>query len=300
MTTIDLAIAGYTIKLTEAEGAPCFSWPMSPFERFLAPSNGTGDIDITVNVHVVGRLPELRHGSPLFDAGRGLWRLYELDGGCAWESLDTETLQPKSRATISADYSCATVWTAAERMEGRRGWVPMKIFNPLVEVCLLTRLARTGGLLLHGAGILSSSEGYVFTGPSGAGKSTLSEFFSQGGAAVLSDERVILRRDAASFSLHGTPWIGSGAYARNAGGLLTRLFCIRHGPTHHAESMTARAALSWILSQCFLPHWDRTAMEVTLAFVADLVFQAPCVELAFAKQADVVDYIHGHRSSVIS
>lgn len=292
MTTIDLTIAGYGIRLTEAQDSPCFSWPLSPFERFLTTSNNQPEIEITV--HVVETLPRHGHGRLLFDACYGLWRLYELESGCAWESLDTETLRPRSCALITDDFSSATVWTVAEEMQSRRGWVPMKIFNPLVEVCLLTKLARQGGLLLHAAGILSPAGGYVFTGPSGAGKSTLSEFFSRSGAPVLSDERIILKRDGGAFHLHGTPWIGSGAYAKHASGLLTGLFCIRHGSEHHAELMTHRAALSWVLPQCFLPHWDRPAMESTLAFVSDVVLQVPCMGLAFAKQDDVVDYIHAH------
>jgi hypothetical protein len=287
--TIDLSIGGYAIRLTESSDAPCFSWPLSPFERFLAPVDGAADIEI--EVHIVEALPRPAGGPPLFDAGRGLWRLYQADTGCAWESLDTETLRPRSRALISADYSRVIVWTVADRMQAGRGWVPMKMINPLVEVCLLTKLARAGGLLLHGAGILLPEEGYIFTGPSGAGKSTLSAFFSQGGAAVLSDERMIVRHGAGSFTLYGTPWIGSGAYAKNASGALTGLFCIGHGREHHAEPMSPRAALSWILPQCFLPHWDRTAMESTLAFVTDLVLRVPCLALAFARRADVVDYI---------
>ncbi len=286
---IGLHIAGYRIQLTEAQDYPCISWPMSPFDHFLDCSDHLPSIELAVTV--VEELPRLSHGQLHFDACHGLWRLYETEAGLLLESLDTKTHQPCSRSLITKDFSRVDVWTLGEEVGSVRGWVPMKVFNPLVEVCLLTKLAREGGLLLHGAGVLSCKGGHVFTGASGTGKSTLSGFFDDRGASVLSDERVIIRKSGDAFVVHGTPWVGSGAYAKNESGLMTELFCIRHGPQHHTETMSPSAVLSFMLPQCFLPHWDRAAMESTLALLSDLVLHVPCKSLTFAKHPDVVDYV---------
>lgn len=286
---INLHIAGYRIRLTEAQDYPCISWPLHPFGSFLDRSNHHPDIEITITV--VAELPNLLHGPLQFDACHGLWRLYETAAGLLLESLDTKNHQPGSRALITKDLSHVDVWTRGEETASVMGWVPMKILNPIVEVCLLTRLAREGGLLLHSAGVLSLTGGYIFTGASGAGKSTLSELFDTSGAFVLSDERMIIRKNGEAFVIHGTPWVGSGAYAKNESGLLTELFCISHGPQHQIERLPPSAVLARILPQCFLPHWDRTAMESTLAFLSDLIAHIPCQRLAFAKHPDVVYYI---------
>jgi hypothetical protein len=286
---IDLLIAAYRIRLTEAQDYPSINWPMHPFGSFLDRSDHHPDIEITITV--VEELPTFSQGPLHFDACHGLWRLYETDKGLLLESLDTKTHQPCARALITKDFFHVDVWTRGEAVASVRGWVPMKILNPLVEVCLLTRLAREGGLLLHSAGILSPAGGYIFTGASGAGKSTLSGFFDAHGASVLSDERMIIRKSGDAFLIHGTPWVGSGAYAKNESGLLTELFCIRHGAQHQIENLTHGAVLALILPQCFLPHWDRSAMESTMAFVSDLIAHVPCQRLRFAKQPDVVDYI---------
>ncbi len=286
---IDLHIAGYAIRLKEAQDYPCLSWPLHPFGSFLDRSDHHPDIDLAITV--VEELPNLSHGPLHFDACHGLWRLYEAGAGLLLESLDTKTHQPCSRALVSKDFSHVDVWTRREEVGSVLGWVPMKIINPIVEVCLLTALAREGGLLLHSAGVLADKGGYVFTGSSGAGKSTLSGFFAERGASVLSDERTIVRKSGDTFVVHGTPWVGSGAYAKNELGLVTGLFCIRHGPQHHTEAMSPSAALSFILPQCFLPHWNRAAMEATLAFLSDLVLHVPCKSLAFAKHPDVVDFV---------
>jgi hypothetical protein len=288
---IDLRIAGYRIRLTEAQNSPCISWPLHPFGAFLDRSGHHPDIEIAITI--VEELPNFPHGSLHFDACHGLWRLYETAAGFLLESLDTQTHQPCARALIDADYSNIQVWACGEQRESALGWVPMKIINPIAEVCLLTRLAREGGLLLHSAGVFAPTGGYIFTGASGAGKSTLSGFFADRGVSVLSDERMIIRQSGKEFIMHGTPWIGSGAYAKNESGLLTELFCIRHGHVHHIEHMTPGAVLSWVLPQCFLPHWDRAAMESTLAFLNSLIRHIPCRSLAFAKDPNVVDYVQG-------
>jgi len=286
---IDLHIAGYHIRLTEAQGAPCISWPLHPFGAFLDHSDHQPDIDLAITV--VETLPTLSHGPLHFDACQGLWRLYETDTGMLLESLDTETHQPCARALLNKDLSHVEVWTRGELVGSVLGWVPMKILNPIVEVCLLTRLAREGGFLLHSAGVLAPTGGYIFTGASGTGKSTLSGFFDTSGASVLSDERMIIRKSGATFVMHGTPWVGSGAYAKNESGLLTELLCISHGPRHQIENLSPSAVLARLLPQCFLPHWDRTAMESTMEFLNDLIRHVPCRSLACTKQPDIVDYV---------
>ncbi|THJ24690.1 MAG: hypothetical protein CAF45_003890 [Nitrospira sp. CG24E] len=293
---IDLHIARYKIRLSESQDLPSISWPLHPFGSFLDHSDRQPDIETAVTV--VEELPNLTDGPLQFDACHGLWRLYETDAGLLLESLDTKTHQPCALALITKDFSRVDVWTRGEKIGSALGWVPMKIINPIVEVCLLTRLAREGGILLHSAGVLSPTGGYIFTGASGTGKSTLSGFFDARGASVLSDERMIIRKDEREFVTHGTPWVGSGAYAKNESGLLRELFCIGHGPQHQIENLSPAAALALILPQCFLPHWDRAAMESTLAFLSDLVSHIPCRRLIFAKCPDIVDYVQNQLEGI--
>jgi hypothetical protein len=293
---IDLSIAGYRIRLTEAENYPSISWPLRPFDSFLDHSDRQPDIETAVTV--VEELPVLTHGPLQFDACHGLWRLYETVTGLLLESLDTETHRPCALALITKDFSHVDVWTRGEKTGSAQGWVPMKIMNPIVEVCLLTKLAREGGILLHSAGVLSQTGGYIFTGASGTGKSTLSGFFDARGASVLSDERMIIRMNGVAFVTHGTPWVGSGAYAKNESGPLTELFSIGHGPQHQLDRLSPAAALALILPQCFLPHWDRAAMESTLAFLSDLVSHVSCRRLIFAKCPDIVDYVQNQLEGI--
>src|SRR2546428_2159196 len=193
---IDLQIGGYRIRLHEREDYGCFFWPIRPFVPFLVRSNEPPDLGFTVTV--TNHLPDLPRGRLIFNASHGLWKLYEAEFGCLLESPDTHTLEPLIRALISRDFSRIEVWVrphhARRRRKHRVGWEPTSIINPLVEVCLATKLAREGGLLLHAAGVLTEREGGVFTGASRAGKSNFVHRFAARGAGGLSGGRLILRK----------------------------------------------------------------------------------------------------------
>jgi hypothetical protein len=289
---IDLEIGGYAIRLDEPEDHACLHWPFVTFDPFVAAAAHPPDIAMTVRV--VRRLPEIPHGPVLYDACHGLWKWHAADGGYLLESPHRTTRGPEALALVSEDITSAVVWTLAQATRGKKrtAWAPMQVINPIVEACLVTRLARDGGLLLHAAGVLTAQGGLAFTGVSGAGKSTISDLYTAQGARVLSDERIILRRANGGIQVFGTPWPGAGRHAQNHQGPLGGLFHIRHAEDgHRLHRMPAHAAAPAILPQCFLPHWDRRAMDETLAFLGMLLENVDCFELAFMKTPDVAEFI---------
>jgi hypothetical protein len=294
---IDLQVGGYAIRLDEPADRPSLRWPFATFEPFAVPADRAPDLAVAVNI--VRRLPAVAHGPLLYDACHGLWTWHEADGGYLLVSPDRRTGKPDALALVSRDIASAVVWMLPRTAGGPRGmaWEPMHVINPIVEACLLTRLAREGGVLLHAAGVATEGGGLAFTGPSGAGKSTLSQFYATRGAAVLSDERIILRAMGRTTQVFGTPWPGTGGQARNQRAPLQAVFCIKHGKDGHVlRRMPPGAGAALILSQCFLPHWDRAAMEGTLAFLSRTLETVDCLDLAFAKVPDVVEFIAAHRA----
>ncbi|WHZ22058.1 MAG: hypothetical protein OJF47_001170 [Nitrospira sp.] len=294
---IALQIGGSVVRLHEPKDYPHLAWPLRPFDLFAAPAGI--DPDIQVDISLACPLPEIETGPLRFDSGHGLWKLFESASGLVAESLDTSTLQPRARALISEDYRTVRAWILPDLQDGQVGWCPMYVFNPIIEICVLSRLAREGAILLHASGLTFQEQGFVFTGPSGAGKSTIAQLFADRGAFVLSDERVIIRRSPTT-RVYGTPWVGSGNYAANDSAPLTALYCISHGEERHRLSLLSPSnTLSLLLQQAFLPHWDRAAMDATLDSLLSLMKEVPCSGLAFLKQTDVIDVIR-HQSPACS
>jgi hypothetical protein len=295
---IDLRIGAYGIRLDDPGGHPVRQWPLPPFEVFsVTPQPGESpDIDLTIRV--VREIPELSAGALIFDSCHGLWTLHDAADGYVLQCADPKTRGLRSRTALTRDFSRGEIWIVGHptRPARRLAWTPTHVVNPIVELCLVTRLARDGGLLLHAAGVLTGREGHAFTGPSGAGKSTLSDFFAAAGAVVLSDERVIIREIAGAFTVWGTPWVGTGRHATNRAAPLAAVCCIGHAAGPHAlRGMHPREVIERLVAQTFLPHWDHQAMDRTLASLLEIAERVECASLAFAKDPDVVEFLADRR-----
>lgn len=165
--------------------------------------------------------------------------------------------------------------------------------GPALELLTITRLARGEGVILHGCGISREGCGIVFAGESGAGKSTLSRLWAQSkGIDVLSDDRVIVRRQNGRFCLYGTPWHGDAAFAAPGGVPLERVFFIRHGEQNAVRPLARAFCVRELLKCSFPPLWEAAGMSFTLEFFDALTSAVPCAELAFVPDVGVLDFIH--------
>ncbi|MFO7709637.1 MAG: hypothetical protein R6V84_15830 [Desulfobacterales bacterium] len=164
--------------------------------------------------------------------------------------------------------------------------------GPALELVMINRLARGDGVILHGCGISREGRGIVFAGESGAGKSTLSRLWAQKrGVEILSDDRVIVRRQNGLFCLYGTPWHGDAAFAAPGGVPLERIFFIRHGERNAVRPMARVFYVRELLKCSFPPLWDAAGMGFTLEFFDELTSAVPCAELAFVPDSSALDFI---------
>ena len=164
--------------------------------------------------------------------------------------------------------------------------------GPALELLMITHLARRDGVILHGCGISTGGRGIVFAGESGAGKSTLSRLWAQqAGIEILSDDRVIVRRQSGSFYLYGTPWHGDEAFAAPGGVELSHIFFIRHGQGNHIRKLSAAGAVCEMLKCSFPPLWDAGGMAAALELFHSVATSVPCAELTFVPDASVIDFV---------
>jgi hypothetical protein len=287
---ITLHIGGLNVALDEPDGHPVTHWPVPMYEQYC--STGVESPDLRFSVSVVGQVPVFPTDKLLFDAEHGQWRLYGAGAEYLFESLDPMTLRPRCRALLTRDFTAGHVWVTGTDTEEPIHWNPLNLINPLLTACLLSRLTRRGGLLLHAAGVMTDEGVWVFTGESGSGKSTLSGWCRARGMAVLNDERIIITRRHDGLGVWGTPWVGTEGVSLNQCGPLSRLHCIRHGTHRHTmRPLSSMEASQLILRQCTIPHWDREGVEGMLRFLHNLITDSDCVDLAFVKNANVLDYL---------
>jgi hypothetical protein len=234
---------------------------------------------------------EVDSGDLAFDSG-GVWKLYR-DGSRHCFVLSSPALGslPYKKARFNADFTSGEVTLRRACFQPAQGLWPLEY--PLDELLVQGLLARGRGAEIHACGVADrSGRGLLFVGQSGAGKTTIARLWEGvGGAKVLSDDRIILRRLGDRFTMHGTPWHGEAALAEPASAPLEGVFFLEHGAANDLVPLRGAAAATRLFACGFPPFHDRGGLDFTIAFLGELAGAIPCHELRFAPDTRVVELI---------
>jgi hypothetical protein len=256
-----------------------------PFSRVelppaYTPFSAPGRSDISLDLSVAD--DQLEEGPAIFDSAP-IWSLYRVKSGSSFHIFDS---YPEIKRTLfipDEGGSARLSFHAADHNP---------FVGPSLELLMITHLARRDGVILHGCGISSDGRGVVFAGESGAGKSTLSRLWAQKeGIEILSDDRVIVRRQNGSFYLYGTPWHGDETFAAPGGVELSRIYFIRHGQGNDIRKISAAGAVREMLKCSFPPLWDAGGMAAALELFHAVATSVPCAELTFVPDSSAIDFV---------
>ena len=151
-------------------------------------------------------------------------------------------------------------------------------------------IARRGGLLVHGCGVVDRGKGYLFAGHADHGKSTIAKLWGNK-AEVLGDEIVAVIAEDGGCRIYGTPWHGDYPHVSYGGLPLEKIFFLRHSEKNFVTAVTGATAGSYLLARSFSPLWDREATAFALGAADRLVNQVPCYELGFLPDDRVVEFV---------
>ena len=278
-----LSVGGLTLAVEAPPDLP-WDWPAGPLRRFRAP---LARPDLRVRVRV-GRPEEPPSSALRYDSRGGIFDVAEVGGEWIVALRIRGELQRVAR--FDADLREGEVVVAPTSSYARERHYPLAY--PLDEVVFFHRLAREGGLLVHACGAAASGGLRLFTGPSGAGKTTFARLARRhAGAAILSDDRIVLRPDGRSGVLAwGTPWHGDAPLSLATRVPLAAVYAIYHARDMEPRPLSGAAAATALLGNAFLPAHDPVATERALAFAARLVETVPVVRLGFPKDVRAVRY----------
>ncbi len=164
--------------------------------------------------------------------------------------------------------------------------------NFLRVVTAWSALAQ-GGLLLHACGIVRSERAFVFFGASGVGKSTVAGLSRAW--TVLSDDLVLVERNATGYVAGGVPFRGSAwdAPRANTQAPLAGLYALRQAPIHALCPLAQPEATARLAAAApFVTHCATSAATV-LATCAALGAHVPVAELSFRKDMGFWEVIDG-------
>jgi hypothetical protein len=170
--------------------------------------------------------------------------------------------------------------------------MPSPFHYPQDQILLMVALAGSGATV-HAAGAAVRGRGIFLAGPSGAGKTTLSRLLAAEGHGVLSDDRVIVRREGGAFALHGTPWPGDGGYAAPGGLPLAAAVFLAKGDANRLRPLAPAELAQRLLPVMSVPWFDGALAGRYLELCADLAASCPAFELVFRPDRSAIEALEG-------
>ncbi len=195
-------------------------------------------------------------------------------------------------AVFNSDHTRSQIYNDREDIFRKGNLHSLTLFSS-DQILLARVLADRQGLYLHSCGVDFRGKGFLFAGNSGAGKSTTANLL-KGKAETLCDDRMIIRKAAGGFRIHGTwshgdvPEISSGSAPLKAILFLNqsqenRLVRIKD------EKVITRKLLNTLIKPFVTADW----WEKTLSLVEKIAVRIPCYEMYFDKSGKVLESLKG-------
>jgi hypothetical protein len=238
-----------------------------------------------------GDLRDDAAGELVFDSA-GPWKMFRHGRGWLFRFYSSALgSSPYRIATWREDFREGEILLARSFVSGRAHVDPFEY--PLDELLVIHLLGQGHGIEIHGCGVVDEQgDGYLFVGQSGAGKSTMARLWLQEPkATVLSDDRVVVRREPGGFRMYGTPWHGDEPLASPRSARLSRILFLRHAPAHAMDPLDPAGAAAQLFAASFPPFHSRAALDFSLGFIGSMVASVPAGALSFRPERSVIDVV---------
>ena len=176
-------------------------------------------------------------------------------------------------------------------------------FYPNVEYFLRILCAllayRSGGLLVHAAGLLVGGQVHLFVGHSGSGKSTAVALSPQ--ALALGDDLILLRPEEAGWRAYGTPFWNPEATRREgqtASGILVGIYSLVQDREVYLQTVSPAAAAAELAANCPVVNGDVAQLPGLLGRCQQLGADVPVLRLHFRKDPGFWGVLRGEPGAV--
>ncbi len=251
----------------------------------------SSDIDIKIKIDI---MPDTHGMNKIFDSGES-WSLFRSGNDYLLIFQPPVFNKPYLTARMNHALTQVVIYCNGHLINrtGDTTTVSNPVQYPLDQIILMHYLAQRQGALIHAAGIDIDGCGYIFPGRSGAGKSTLTrQFFCRKDFHLLSDDRIIVRKTAETFTAYGTPWPGDEGVAANGNTHLSGIFFLSHGDANRIEEIRPQKSLEQLLAVTSIPWYEEESMMKMLTFCEDLTANIPSFKLQFKPDTGVPDFFH--------
>ncbi len=137
--------------------------------------------------------------------------------------------------------------------------------NNAIHAIIAENLVSYDVLLLHGSALCMDGDAYIFTAPSGTGKSTHSRLWREVfGERVwmINDDKPMLRVEAGSVAVYGTPWNGKHRLSCNASAPLKAIVSLTRSAENHIRPIPAAQAFTVLRHRAYISPCEQTSRKI--------------------------------------
>jgi len=291
MGNFSLDMAGYRIRF-ESDSGNLKLVPDSRFRNFSWPGSG---YDILISVHNCKfSMPE--SAVKVFDApyveeingialkkSNKFWSIYKLQN-----DIYIKTSFPLSPGKKQAVLRLSVREMSWDLWVEKAGEEINPLEYPLDGLVLYYLSVINGDILIHASGVNNSGRGYLFSGVSGKGKTTLAKLWSDTGAQVIHDDRLILHSEGGSYRMLSTPVYQDDEPRVSP---VDKIFLLEHGNKNELIPVCGAAAISSVMSNCIQHNWDQEIVARLIGSISFLCRAVQVYKLTFRPDRSVIDEI---------
>ena len=164
--------------------------------------------------------------------------------------------------------------------------VPLRY--PLGPLIMHYMTLKSDAVMMHASCAFDGVDARIFTGFSGAGKSTMSKLWAAAGNGIVNDDRLIIRKQGAGYTVYNTPMYYKD---RPKEAPLSSIFLISHSPENHMKKLSGAMAISRVMAFSIQNNFDQGFIQNRLNFFSELCAIVPVYELGFVPDENVVPFI---------
>jgi hypothetical protein len=289
---ISINIAGYNIRFESADNGPDLL-PAGKFLNYKGDEAAKADLLITIHSgnYSMPEGTEMIFRAPYFEENEGIpvkkndrfWSILRCRDEYFIEILyPFSPVMKKSILLFSPAAEKWELWTE----NGGESLDPMEY--PADGLILYYLTVRKGDIMLHASGISYSGKGYIFSGISGTGKSTMAKLWSESGAKVIHDDRLILRNESGRYIMHNTPVYDNDTPLSSP---VDEIFLIGHGQKNEIVPLSGASCVAMFIANCIQHNWSREIVSGLLESALMLCNKIPVTRLFFKPDRNIIDFI---------
>jgi hypothetical protein len=294
MRSYTLNIARYIIRLESADDGP----ELVPDERFHKNVCADSNYDILIRVHH-GRYQLPEEAERVFVApytveikgykvrrSEYFWSVYKQN-----TDLFVITNFPDSPWKIAA-LKLSLALREWDLWIENAGNETDPLDYPLDGLVLYYLTAINADIMVHASGVNYGGQGYLFAGTSGRGKSTMAEIWSNVGAKIIHDDRLIIRCIEGVYRMFNTP-VGKDDEPTDSP--VNRLYIINHGEENKVINLRPAPAVTNLMANCIQHNYSPDMIAKFLGAVSLLCSRLPVSTLSFKPDRSIIEYILKNR-----